>query len=188
MLHALLIFQPWFGPNQTVIQSESQPNLVRFIPSQYLTAEKSSPRSAMVEAAVYIERDKFLPEILVEKKSLSELERIAEIEFLPLPETRYYASQQLTKRPQPRTTVDLDTPESRLITTPESIILTLWISAEGDVVDVKVTQTEVSASVSTSAVEAFSQIHFTPGEIEGKPVASVIRIEITYNDDLLSEP
>ena len=96
---------------------------------------------------------------------------------------QYYPSARLTKRPQPTSTVDLNTPEMRLMTESGTVILILKISPFGEVVDVEIENSDISESVSRSAMEAFRRLHFTPGEIQGQPVASLMKIEVSYGDE-----
>lgn len=103
-------------------------------------------------------------------------------DLLPIPAPDYYTTDQLTKRPQPTGVADLDKPETSTIIASGKMVLKLWIDDLGDVVDVLVEQSELPEVISRSAVEAFRRLHFVPGELKGRRVGSVMRIEIIYDD------
>jgi len=109
-------------------------------------------------------------------------EQSAGANLLPIPAPHYYTTDQLTKRPQPIAAADLDQPETRAIVASGKIVLKLWVDDHGEVVDVLVEQSELPEAISGSAVAAFRKLRFVPGELNGRRVGSVMRIEITYDD------
>jgi TonB family protein len=65
------------------------------------------------------------------------------------------------------------------------MILKLWISELGKVVEVEVEKSELPEAFSSAAINAFKQLQFTAGERHGLPVGSVMRIEVSYIDGRL---
>lgn len=107
---------------------------------------------------------------------------------LPLPASTYYKSTELTIRPKVRVNPDLDPPNVKTIVATGVIILKLWINASGNVDQVTVEQSNLPEKIAVAAANGFKEISFHPGEINDQPVASVISIEIRYDDDRLVEP
>jgi len=110
------------------------------------------------------------------------LHRTEGIVLLPIPAPTYYTTDQLTKHPQPTGEAELDTPEIRPILASGTIVLKLWISELGDVIAVDVEKTDLPEIFSRTAVAAFRNLRFVAGEINGLPVGTMMRIEVTYGD------
>ena len=104
------------------------------------------------------------------------------IALLPMPAPSYYTTDQLTQRPRPIADPKLDVPEITPVFTSGTLVLKLWIDELGDVIAVDVEKTELPDAVSSSAVAAFRNLHFVPGEINGRRVGTLMRIEVVYND------
>lgn len=104
------------------------------------------------------------------------------VDLLPFPAREYYTTDQLTKRPQPLTVADLDAPEIRPIVASGKLVLKLWINEFGVVADVAVEKTDLPQAFSRTAVAAFRGLRFAPGERDGQPVGTVMRIEVSYDD------
>ena len=109
-------------------------------------------------------------------------ERAAGADLLPLAAPAYYSTDELTKRPQPLTVADLDAPQIRPIVASGKIVLKLWINEFGAVADIRVEKTELPDIFSRTAVAAFKGMRFAPGERNGQPVGTVMRIEVNYDD------
>ena len=109
-------------------------------------------------------------------------QRAAGVNLLPLPAPAYYTTDELSKRPQPLAVADLDAPRIRPIVASGKIVLKLWINEFGVVADVAVEKTELPEIFSRTAVAAFKGLRFEPGERNGQPVATVMRIEVSYDD------
>jgi len=103
-------------------------------------------------------------------------------DLLPVPGAPYYTTQDLTVRPQPLEEGVLDPPEIAPIVASGKIILTLWINELGEVADVLVENTELSEAITKTAVAAFQKMRFTPGEVKGRKVGTIMRIEVSYDD------
>lgn len=109
-------------------------------------------------------------------------------ELLPLPASIYFATNQLTKRPQPLGEIELDTPQTRAVVASGRLILKLWINESGEVANVEVEKTELPEIFSKTAVAAFKNLSFSPGERNGIRVGNIMRIEISYVDGRVTPP
>lgn len=97
-----------------------------------------------------------------------------------IPEGSFYPTGQLTVRPKALTEVELDMPETAIHEPSGKMILSLWINEYGEVVDASVETNDLSERVSNATVEAFRKLRFKPGEINGKAVGVVMKIEAVY--------
>jgi hypothetical protein len=61
------------------------------------------------------------------------------------------------------------------------MVLRLWISALGEVTDVTTESNELTADVAAAVMANFRRTRFVPGERNGERVASVMRIEVSYD-------
>lgn len=122
-----------------------------------------------------------------EKFSTPQLSREG-TDLLPIPAPIYYSTDQLTKRPQALADAKLETPEISPIIASGKIILKLWISDRGEVIDVEVENTELPEAFSFATIAGFKQLRFIAGERFGQPVGSIIRIEVSYVDGRLPPP
>jgi hypothetical protein len=93
----------------------------------------------------------------------------------------YFSTEQLTRPPRPLGTVNLNIPEAQLLTMPGALILTLWIDAEGQVTSFQVDAPDLPEEYTTAVAEAFSATRFNPGEIRGRKVSSVLKVEIRHD-------
>lgn len=109
-------------------------------------------------------------------------------DLLPIPAPVYYTADQLTKRPQPTVSTDLDPPELLPIVASGTIILKLWISDLGEVSTVEVEKSAMPEVFSRQAVVAFKRLRFLPGERNGVRVGAVMRIEVNYLDGRVLPP
>lgn len=107
--------------------------------------------------------------------------------LLPLPGPVFYTTDQLTKRPRAISVAELDTPVTMPYIVRGKLILQLWIDGSGKVVDVVVEDSNLPAVFAETAGNAFKRSRFTPGERNGVPVGSVMRIEVSYDDMRLLE-
>lgn len=110
------------------------------------------------------------------------------IGVLPIPAPAYYSTDQLSKRPQPTAPAELDVPEIRPIIAAGTVILKLWINELGYVVSVDVEKSDLPEIFSETAVAAFRSLRFTPGELNGRRVGAVMRIQVTYEDSRIPPP
>jgi hypothetical protein len=59
-------------------------------------------------------------------------------------------------------------------------VLKLWISALGKVDSVEVESSNLPDTVSELTAAAFGKVRFLPGEIDGRRVRALMRIEVAY--------
>ena len=190
LLHAAVTFLPFLG--KSVIEtrlalkgSQKTPPVISTIltmTGEHRYAPRSVPPAAAIEpAAPAVDRpadeEQLLPQTGTEGADL-----------LPIPALGYYTTDQLSKRPQPVTAIELDSAETSLIVVSGKIILKLWINEFGSVADVEVETSELPAVFSRAAVAAFKNARFTPGERNGSPVGTVMQIEVSYDDGRLPQP
>jgi outer membrane biosynthesis protein TonB len=184
LLHAGLFFVPYLGvstsPSRPAAQGRQNGTL-----NATLALEK---HSAFAEASpVSTERQsvaKAAADRMAGEEARAASDRAVGIGLLPIPAPTYYTTDRLTKRPQPTAEAELDTPETWPIAASGTIILKLWISEFGDVVSADVEKTDLPELFSRTAVAAFRNLRFVPGEIDGRRVRTVMRIEVIYSDNL----
>ena len=187
LLHAGVIFTPYLGASssayQPAVEGGRKPAPARVL-SVTLEAEKEK-NSAFTVAAVPTDGESMAAsptERASKEQPRPPLDRTEGVGLLPLPAPAYYTTDQLTKRPQPIGAAELDTPEIRPIIASGTIVLKLWINELGTVTSVDVEKSDLPEMFSETAVAAFRNLHFVPGQLNGQPVGTVMRIEITYDD------
>ena len=62
------------------------------------------------------------------------------------------------------------------------LVLKLWINELGLIADIAVEQSGLPEAFSRTAVAAFKDLRFAPGERNGLAVGTVMRIEVNYDD------
>jgi hypothetical protein len=77
-------------------------------------------------------------------------------------------------------------PEALLLTQTGSLVLSLWINSVGKVVSISYEASELPEAFTTAIGEVFNQVRFIPGEIHGRPVNSILRIEIAHQEEDLN--
>lgn len=93
----------------------------------------------------------------------------------------YFSAEQLSRPARPLGAINLDIPEAQLLTAPGTLVLTLWIDERGQVMSFKVDAPDLPEEYTTAVAEAFSAARFAPGEIRGRKVSSVLKVEITHD-------
>jgi TonB family protein len=186
LLHAGLLFMPYLGASSAyrpAVQGGRKPAPPRVL-SVTLEAEKEK-NSAFTVAAVPTDGESMAAsptERTNKEQPRPASDRTVGIGLLPIPAPAYYTTDQLTKRPQPIGAAELDTPEIRPIIASGTIVLKLWINELGNVTSVDVEKSDLPPMFSETAAAAFRNLHFVPGQLDGRPVGTVMRIEITYDD------
>ena len=94
---------------------------------------------------------------------------------------RFYGTHELSRAPRPMDDVDLDIPEAALLTRAGTLVLTLRIDASGQVVAYAVDAPELPEEFTTALAETFRAVRFSPGEIAGHKVSSVLKVEISFD-------
>jgi len=184
LLHAALVFSPLLGLRSSVALPGAQ-------------GGRGLHPARVLEATLVLEKSSTaVPEVVPENGNVSDapaprlageaprpaLERSRGIGLLPLPGPTYYGSDQLTKPARPTSDPVLNPRELGPVIASGTIILKLWINELGDVVAAEVETTDLPEAFSATAVAAFSGLRFTPGEIDGRPVATMMKIEVSYSD------
>lgn len=97
------------------------------------------------------------------------------------PESEFFETRLLSERPKALNEVAID--ESLLVEDGAfgKIVLTLWISKTGDVVSIDVVSSDYSEPSTEVIREGFKNLRFSPGLIDGKPVNTTMKIEVTYD-------
>lgn len=94
----------------------------------------------------------------------------------------YFAASELTRKPL----VTHDLPADLVLRVPgvpaQAAILRMLINEYGDIDRIIVENSLLPDSAQKVVVDAFSKIRFYPGEINGKPVKSQLKIEVILND------
>lgn len=95
---------------------------------------------------------------------------------------RYLPTAELDTRPQIMTQVHPEYPVELVSGTRGRVVLELYIAQDGTLDRLRVARAEPAGRFEASALKAFSGARFTPGMKKGKPVPSLIRIEVTYGN------
>ena len=94
--------------------------------------------------------------------------------------TDFFTPDLLTVKPKPLSEPEFDLAEDSDIAASDRVVLSLWINAQGDMVDVSLDEGDLTNAFSQAAVVAFRRLSFVPGEINGEKVGSVMSIEVIY--------
>lgn len=106
---------------------------------------------------------------------------------IEIPEMRYFSSDLLTVRPYPLTQLESSELRKPLLNgNVGKVILRVWVSDVGEVTAIETEFTDMPIAIYEAFVAAFRHMRFKPGEIDGKPVGSILRIEMSYEDIRLS--
>lgn len=187
MLHGAVVFLPFLGQSaaETRLALKGRHSPPRAINATLELAGEHKFSVVNVPVATPIVPDQSAPERAADEERPPTQQRAEGAGLLPLPAPAYYTTDQLTKRPQPVAAADLDAEAIRPILASGKIILKLWINEFGVVADVVVETTELPDVFTRTAVAAFKGLRFVPGERNGRPVGTVMRIEVTYDDGRL---
>lgn len=95
--------------------------------------------------------------------------------------SRYHDVKELEIRPKILAdTIPIDPPELRNEPAGGTLILKLWISANGDVDLVRVESTSLPEVFKESAIQSFKAAKFEPGKRKGIAAAAIMPIELSY--------
>lgn len=101
----------------------------------------------------------------------------------PLPQADdrgHYLAEQLSRPPRPLQDIKLDLPEAGLLTAPGRLRLTLWIDTEGRVVAYHIDASDLPEEYTTAVAEVFASIRYAPGELIGRKVNSILKLQIEH--------
>jgi TonB family protein len=185
LLHAALILLPYSGASTTVsrpaARGAQKPGPVRVLDVRLGQASGSAATAAgkpatQTRAAVPPARPK------ASEEPPPALNRPRGIDLLPIPAPTYYTTDQLTKPPRPTSQPELDVRREIARAVSGKVILKLWIDEQGKVDSVEVESSNLPEALSGTTAAAFGNLHFVPGEIEGRRVRTLMRIEVVYVD------
>lgn len=95
----------------------------------------------------------------------------------------YLPSNALTVPPHAITAINnLENNTTLPIIASGKVTLKLWIDQNGSVTTSEVESTNMPEQFSKAAASAFHKVIFSPGEINGQRVGSIIRVEVDYED------
>lgn len=188
LLHTLVILLPWLG---TSGQGEKTAALSFNGGSSLLTAilttQRDSPSPPIQpETGIAANDDDISQPSGPNTEDVQPKSHTEGVDILPIPGMAYYTTDQLTKRPQAVVIAELDTEATRPIIVSGRMILRLWLDVRGRVVEVVVEQSELPKVFAETAINAFRHSRFTPGELNGQLVGTVMRVEVSYDDKRLN--
>jgi TonB family protein len=184
VLHGAVLFVPYLGASTEALKPSPQAPKP---PSPRLTAVLTAPRTSPLFRPLPLASFEPVPldEVVIQVEDAppaQAVEQRAGADLLPIEAPLFYPTRELSKKPQIIETNELDAPETKPIVASGSIVLKLWINDLGEVVDTEVEKTTLPEVFTRAASHAFRKMRFTPGERQGKPVGTVMRIEIRYDD------
>jgi len=180
LLHAAVIFMPYLGSRSTPTYAAMQTQLTsqRTIVVKLVAAEPSPIATAPPDNRIEAES----PRTEAATKDTPVAEHAKGADLLPFLAPAYYETDQLTKRPQPEFLAELETPETKIVVASGKMILRLLIDDQGAIAEVTVEKSDLPEIFSRTAIAAFKQSRFIPGELNGLRVGSVMHIEVSYDD------
>jgi len=187
-LHAAVVFLPYLGTSSQAgrLAPAARSEMPRILDAQLLRiGERDQPIAVAATAEAERRANSPAADRTPAPPGPVSAQRAEGANLLPLPAPVYYTTDQLTKRPQPLAVADLDAPQIQAIVASGKIVLKLWINEFGAVTDVDVEKTELPEVFSRTAIAAFKGLHFAPGERNGQPVPTLMRIEVNYDDGRL---
>jgi hypothetical protein len=190
LMHAAIVFAPYLGASVSVsrpaVQGGQKAEPARPL-NATLTLENQAAATAAPPATGGSVADPSAHR-MADEEPRPALDRALGIGLLPIPAPTYYTTDQLTKRTRPISAPQLDAPELGPVYASGTLILKLWIDELGDVISVDVEKTDLPEAYSRTAVAAFKNVRFVPGEINGRRVGTMMSIEVSYSDVPKSPP
>jgi TonB family protein len=192
LLHAALVFMPYLGTGTAIsrlaVRGAQGPGPARVLNVRLVVLELGAADKAAEDAAAAAGAAGSPAQRKVDEVPRPPLERAQGIGLLPIPAPTYYTTDQLTKRPQPTSEPRLEVPEIGPIFASGKVILKIWINELGKVDSVDVEKSDLAQAIAATAAAAFARLHFVPGELNGRPVGTMMRIEVTYDDGTRPPP
>ncbi len=181
LLHAAVIVTPYFGASTTLSRAavlEPGPSRVlrvRLVLESVPAKAAENPAGGASVADAQGRR----PD---DEAARAAPERALGADLLPIPAPAYYTTDQLTQRPQPTSQPRLLTAELGPEVPSGKVILKVWITELGNVASVEIEKSDLPETVAATAAAAFGKLRFVPGQLNGRPVGSMMRIEVIYYD------
>ena len=191
LLHAALVIMPYLGASLAVsrpaVHGAQKPSRARILNATLVRESEPAAQVAANSAGGASPADlPARPMVNAEPRPVPD--PTMGIDVLPISAPTYYTTDQLTKRPQAISDPKLDVPEIEPIFASGKVILKLWINELGTVISVDLEESDLPEAVSATAVAAFGKLRFVPGEINGRPVGAMMRIEVTYDNNTTPPP
>jgi len=156
LLHAAIFVLPYFGASATAPRPAASPQKAE--PLRVVELARARPESAPPPPA----------------------NRARGTDHLPLPAPAYYRSDELTRPPRPTSQPRLEIPRSVARAVTGNVVLRLWISELGNVDSVEIEDSNLPETVSGMVAAAFGKLRFSAGELDGRRVRTLMRIEVAY--------
>ena len=192
LLHAALVLMPYLGTSAAiswpVVRGAKKLGPARVLNVRLVELEAGPAATTAGNAAAGAGAAEQPAKRAPEEEARPAAERAAGVGLLPIPAPAYYTTDQLTKRPQPTSDPRLDVPEIGPIFATGKVVLKIWINEIGKVNSVEVEKSDLPDAMTRAAAAAFGQLRFLPGEILGRPVGSVMRIEVSYDEGARPPP
>jgi len=179
--HALLAWLGWPRPGEFAVATPSGVN-VRVVapaaaPAMLPSGTTPEPRELPAERR---------PQPPVEPRAAVPAPRteVAPSDAAPAPRPaadHFYTRGELTRAPAPTAEILLPYPPDVPTQRNWRTVLAVFIDETGRVTRVRIEGPAMPGPFETIAREAFLAAHFTPGELHGQPVPSVIRVEVNFD-------
>jgi hypothetical protein len=186
LLHALVIVVPWLGTGARAVRDAPRSLDVRLERGE-VPAPPAATLSATASVVPPVPPPPYLPpSVALVPGPAPALSR--GLDVLATPANPYFTAEQLTRQPEAASQPLLTVPRQTARYVSGQITMKIWISARGSVDDIEVERSNLPATVSSFVVEAFSKLRFAPGEVDGRPVGVLMRVEIAYVDGRVMTP
>ena len=186
LLHAGVLLVPYLGVSSEPVYPLRSQN-ARNIPQFNMVLQQKS--DDVVDPPVVVERIE--PSVAVPPstpiKESAEPRRVGE-ELLPVKGVAYFTSKELSQPAKPIDEIALDSPELGELPQTGTAILKLWIDATGVVTDVQIVSRDAPEAFVKFTTQVFKRTRFVPGQRDGVPVGSIMKIEVRYEEPSKSPP
>lgn len=180
VLHLALILTPYPGPGRAPSESELTWSSGGSFHGMLIYKDWYSP--SVAETPVENKETTQPPgAVAVEQRGGQSPAGSDGLGLLAIPPHPYYRAEELTMHPRPRTDPNLEMLGNWPFLASGTVILNLWIDKRGEVISVELEKTDLPEVLAQGAAETFKRLRFLPGELEGRQVASIMRIEVRYN-------
>jgi protein TonB len=163
--------------------SQAQPSLqVRAVPAAWPSAQGAEDPAGSAPRLVWPARSA-VPEPVRSAPTLAPLPDLPQA--LLTPEPFYLPRDLLSVGPAPQETVLLAWPAQSPLRGSFRGVLRLFINDEGQVRRVEAADAELPEPLFEAARQAFMAVRFSPGELDGRAVRSLIRVEVSFESESL---
>ena len=183
LLHALVIVMPSPGIGVRAVRDAPRAIDVRLVQGEKPAATAEVPPVAPASASTALPPPPPPPEPAAIEARLSR-----GLDLLPVPAAPYFTTDRLTKQPLATSQPSLTVPRKTARHVSGKVMLRLWINELGGVDEVEVESGDLPGTVSSLAAAAFRKLQFVPGQVDGRPVGVLMRIEVVYVDGKVTLP